>query len=209
MNILAVNTSGLTTNLALLNNEKIVFERSIKSDLNESEKLLPELREILKSAELSWEQIDKIVCLNGPGPFTALRVSIAVCNAIAYSTGAKIIPLSIHKYWEKRIQGDSDCEIILSAGRNRVYYNNNLISPEEFLDICDKNLKYSGELREDHLQKLIEAGINWIEEKNLKSFAETILTLAKNNFEGLAQTNIIEPLYYAPPHITKSTKSYK
>lgn len=209
MNILAVNTSGLATNIALLNKQEVILQKAIKSDLNESEKLLPELRDILKSAELSWHQIDKIVCLNGPGPFTALRVSIAVCNAIAYSTGAKIIPLSIHKYWEKRLEDEFNCEIVLSAGGNRVYYNKNLMPLEEFLNVCDKSLEYSGELRENHLQKLIESGIEWIEEEKLISFAETILKVAKNNFKGLAQTNIIEPLYYAPPHITKSTKSYK
>jgi tRNA A37 threonylcarbamoyladenosine modification protein TsaB len=201
MQILAVTTATQKGRIAFVKDDKLVSEKSWKSKYNESEKLLPEIQKIIKNRE----KIDKILVIQGPGPFTALRVSIAVVNAMAYALNVPVIPLPVKDYWKARFKG----EIVLSSGGDRVFYKGNLMPFDNFLGAADKSLKYSGELGKNQIQEIKKRGFNWTDEDDLATFGETILEIAKGGFKGFKEKDMARPLYYAPPHITKSKKSYK
>lgn len=201
MQLLTVTTATQKGQIALVKDDKLVSEKSWESKYNESEKLLPAIQEMIKNRE----KIDKILVIQGPGPFTALRVSIAVVNAMAYALNVPVIPLPVKDYWDVRFKG----EIVLSAGGDRVFYKGSLMHFNEFLSAADKSLKYSGELRENQIQEFKKRGFEWADEEDLSTFGETILEIAKDGFKGLKEKDMVSPLYYAPPHITKSKKSYK
>ncbi|MBN1494277.1 tRNA (adenosine(37)-N6)-threonylcarbamoyltransferase complex dimerization subunit type 1 TsaB [Candidatus Peregrinibacteria bacterium] len=205
MVILAINSASFTGRLALINEQKVVEEKHWKACNNESEYLLPAIIELLKVSDLGFNDLDKIVVISGPGPFTALRVSIAVANTLAYALNKPVVGVSLMEYWKNIYKGD----FILNAGQNRIFYKNVIIDFDEFLREFDIKKELSGELREDQIEKIKKAGIKWIDVENLPSFGQAVLTLAQNNFKGYDEKEIVAPLYFSAPQITKSTKTYK
>jgi len=205
MNILAINTASFLSQIALVTKEKILGEKSWKSENNESEMLMPEIQKLFLEKGLKFEDVDKIVVITGPGPFTALRVSIALANALAYGLNKPIIGISLIYYWGMVGKGD----FVINAGRNRVFYKDEIIDLDLFLNSYEKSKDLSGELKEDQIQKLEESGIKWINYEKLPSFGEVILGLAQKDFKGYDNKEFVEPLYFSAPQITKSSKSYK
>lgn len=46
---------------------------------------------LLETKKKSWSDIDGIVCFQGPGSFTGLRIGLTVGNALAYSYGIPVV----------------------------------------------------------------------------------------------------------------------
>jgi len=205
MNILAINTASTFSRIALINEEKILGEKKWKSQNNESEMLMPEIQKLLNENGVKFEEIGKVVVISGPGPFTALRVSIALANALAYGLSKPITGISIIDYWKNIFKGD----FILNAGQNRVYFKDGVVDFDEFLTKFETKKDLSGELKVEQIEKIKTAGIKWINSEEFPSFGQTILNLAQNNFKGYDEKEIVAPLYFSAPQITKSTKSYK
>jgi tRNA threonylcarbamoyladenosine biosynthesis protein TsaB len=72
MRLIALNTASLCGRIALMDEHKVIAEKSWKTANNESEFLLPAIQELLKESNQAFKDIDKIVVISGPGPFTAL-----------------------------------------------------------------------------------------------------------------------------------------
>lgn len=156
---------------------------------------MPNIKELLKKAKIEWLQLNKIAVIKGPGPFTALRISIAVANTLAYGLNLPIWGIPVQDYWKHRHNG----ELVLQAGLNRVFYNEKLIDFED-LDVKEE---ITGHLKPIQIEKLQQKGIKFISEEELSTLCE-FLTTADYKDE-----KIIKPEYFAPPTITKSHKNYK
>ena len=207
MLILGINTSGGNGEIALVSEQGVLLEKSWISDNNESELLLPNIQNLMLNAKLGFNDLDKVLVVNGPGPFTALRVSIAVANTIAYAQNIPVISVPIFKY----LKGKSNVDFAIYAGRNQMWFQDKLCSFDKFYEklINNKIDKLFGVIPSSQKQILIEKGINIIDSDNLKSFGNVILDLLGNKFEDYDQDFIAKPLYFAAPHITKSKKFYK
>jgi len=201
MLVLGVNTATSISQIALVEHEVILTENSWISEQNESEKLLPELQKMLTESGKTWKDLEKLVVIQGPGPFTALRVSIAVVNALSYGLKIPIIGIPVVDYWKYRLDGD----FVLYAGLNRVHFRGNLESFDDVLEKIRPNAKFSGHLKENQIKALTKRGAKWIDENELPTFGSFISSL-KEDYE---EKSLIEPQYFAPPHITKSKKAYK
>jgi len=200
MIILGLNTATNLSQIALVENGEILAEDSWKSEQNEAETLLPNIKKLLSNSGLDWKDLDKIAVIKGPGPFTALRVSIAVANTIAYALNISIWGIPVQDYWDSAFDGD----FVLQAGLNRVFYKGNLIDFDEFLEKAKSKL--SGHLKESQISQLKAKNIEFIDEEllNKSGLLSNLLKTAEYKDE-----KIIKPEYFAPPNITKSTKSYK
>src|SRR3989344_3450395 len=49
------------------------------------------IEEMLDKSSISLEEVQGIVCFQGPGSFTGLRIGLSVANALAYSQNIPII----------------------------------------------------------------------------------------------------------------------
>ena len=49
------------------------------------------IESLLKSQHKSWPDIEGIICFQGPGSFTGLRIGLTVGNALAYGYGLPIV----------------------------------------------------------------------------------------------------------------------
>lgn len=200
---LAINTASRTTQIALLQDDKILKEKEWVSANDESERLMPEIDKLMKSKKFKYDDIKKIVVVKGPGSFTGLRVGVSTANAISYIQKIPVYGVDTFKFLRaKKTENDVDT-VVLFAGRSEIYMQpKKTVKPgihktEDAIQLLkEKGIKkVSGELLPD--QKKLFKEIKFIESK--KSFGQTIIDLDKKDLE---KEEIIEPLYIKGPGIS-------
>ena len=83
MNILAVDTAGKTAGVALLQDDRLLYECYLDAGMTHSETILPLIDNCLKFCHLTCADIDVYGVNAGPGSFTGLRIGLAAVKAIA------------------------------------------------------------------------------------------------------------------------------
>lgn len=200
---LAINTASRTTQIALLKQDKILREKEWISENNESEKLMPEIDDLLKNKKIKYDDLERIIVVKGPGSFTGLRVGVSVANAIAYVQKIPVYGIDSFKFLRAKNEDDEIDVIVLFAGRSEVYVQLTAKSEpviykvEEAVDVLkEKGIKkVFGEVLQEQKKSFKE--VKLIE--STKTFGETVLSLKEKELE---KKNIIEPLYIKGPGIS-------
>lgn len=92
MNILSIDTAaeilyvGVKTDKAFLENIRAM-------GLKHAETLIPLIRSMLKEIELSPGDLDLVVCSQGPGSFTGLRIGLATAKGISEGAGCPLVSI--------------------------------------------------------------------------------------------------------------------
>ncbi len=90
MKVLAVDTSSAVAAAAVMEDGKLLGEYSINHKKTHSQKLMPMIRELLKSLELTPSHMDVFAASIGPGSFTGLRIGVTTIKAMAYAAGKPV-----------------------------------------------------------------------------------------------------------------------
>ena len=206
---LAINTASSITAIALLDSQNLLGEKSWKSTNDEAEKLMPAIDELLKEHSKSYDEIEKVISVKGPGSFTGLRVGITVANTISYLNECDLFTIDTFNYWhsiDKSISSSQDKALLIFAGRMGVYVSLSGKEPENVnLDdlnsnLSDKNItEVFGDISDDQKEVL---DIPFVETD--ESFGGIISKLATEN---LTKETIIKPNYIKSPGITLSKKT--
>ena len=77
MNILAVDTAGKTAGVALLQDDRLLYEVYLDGGMTHSETLMPMIDTCLKLCGLTCADIALYAVNAGPGSFTGLRIGLA------------------------------------------------------------------------------------------------------------------------------------
>ncbi len=97
MNLLSIDTSRKLLSLSLRAGNQ-VFDLVTQDAPNQhAELLIIKCTELLAKAGITFEKLDYIVCINGPGSFTGIRVGMAASLGIAVASGAKLLAVTA---WE-------------------------------------------------------------------------------------------------------------
>lgn len=83
MNILAIDTAGRSAAVAVMQNDRLLYEQIGNTGLTHSETLLPMVDAALRAAGLTCDDIDLYGVTNGPGSFTGLRIGLAAVKGLA------------------------------------------------------------------------------------------------------------------------------
>lgn len=75
-----------------------------QADRQLAETIHIKIKELLDKAGKSWDDISGLVCYEGPGSFTGLRIGFSVANTLAYSQNAPIIVSGGEKWVEHGIK---------------------------------------------------------------------------------------------------------
>lgn len=94
MRILAIETSTMLGGIAIVDKSGLVSEIRLNVSIEHSERLLPEIKHLLRSSGLSIKDIDAFAISAGPGSFTGLRVGMATVKGLCFSTGKPLIAVS-------------------------------------------------------------------------------------------------------------------
>jgi len=130
MIILAFDTSGHESGVAVVKNNAVVGEISVNAkhggnNYTHSETLLPAAENLLKFIGLTPSDPDYIAYTNGPGSFTGLRIgaSSALGMAKALKIPAVAIPTLDALAYNVRHTGKNRCVVpMLDARRGQVYF---------------------------------------------------------------------------------------
>ena len=94
MNILAIDTSTADLNTAI-KTDTFYQENCCKNLLGmHSEKIMPTIFELCKTADKELKDIDLFACTRGPGSFTGLRISMAALKGLSFGFSKPLVSVS-------------------------------------------------------------------------------------------------------------------
>ena len=94
MNILAIDSSGLTASVALQTDGKLTAEYTVNNKKTHSQTLLPMIEEIMRSEGLEPKDLDCIAVSAGPGSFTGLRIGSATAKGLGLALDIPVAEVS-------------------------------------------------------------------------------------------------------------------
>lgn len=122
MKILAIDGSGVSASVAILEDEKLIAEYTINYKLTHSHTLMPMINEICNMVKEDLTTIDAIGVTSGPGSFTGLRISAGTAKGMAFGLDIPIVGIPTLDAIANNIPytGHIICPI-MDARRNHVY----------------------------------------------------------------------------------------
>ena len=122
-------------------NESNVFNKEQASFHKHAVYLVPMIRSILSENNLTVKDIKNIVCINGPGSFTGLRIGLTVGKTLAYTLNVSIYLMSsLEAYLVSSEKSDNNIAVIEDT--KGCYIRGNNIE-EQYVTDMSKYEKYN------------------------------------------------------------------
>lgn len=93
MKLIIDTTNKEIINLALADDECVLFSKNISAKFEQEEKLLSSIEKLLLENKLDQKKLSGIIVVVGPGGFSALRIGLAVANTLAFALDIPIVGL--------------------------------------------------------------------------------------------------------------------
>ncbi len=122
MRVLAIDSSGLTATVAVVEDTQTIAEYTVNYKKTHSQTLLPMIDEMAKMVELDLSFIDAIAVAGGPGSFTGLRIGSATAKGLGLALDKPLVNVPTVDALAYSVYGCSDliCPI-MDARRQQVY----------------------------------------------------------------------------------------
>lgn len=134
MKVLAIETSGLVSSVAIAENNQILCEYATHYKKTHSVTLMPMIEDMLKITNIDINDIDLVAVSEGPGSFTGLRIGSASAKGMAMALNLKIASVPTLEALAFNIEPTNllICPMI-DARRQQVYtalfaYENNVLN---------------------------------------------------------------------------------
>ena len=122
MKILAIDSSGLTASVALVEDSLTIAEYTVNYKKTHSQTLLPMLDEVAKMIELDLDTVDAIAVAKGPGSFTGLRIGSATAKGLGLALDKPLIEIPTVDGLAYNLWGAKDLVCpLMDARRNQTY----------------------------------------------------------------------------------------
>lgn len=122
MNILGIDSSGLTASAAVLIEDTLAAEFTVNNKQTHSQTLLPMIEQVISMAGIERKEIDAIAVAAGPGSFTGLRIGASTAKGLAYALAKPVVPVPTLEGLAYRLVGtDRVICPMMDARRNQVY----------------------------------------------------------------------------------------
>ena len=189
MKILALDSSGLTASVAILEDDNLLGEYTICYMKTHSQTLLPMLDEVVQMLELDLETVDGIAIAAGPGSFTGLRIGSATAKGLGLALNKPLLSVPT-----------------LDALAYNLYGTEGLICP---LMDARRNQTYTGVYawEKDRFQTVRESEAVSIEEilDTLNQLGKRVTFLGDGVpvFRELIEKQLVVPYQFAPAHLSR------
>ena len=94
MNILAIESSAGPASCAAVGDGRALASSYVHIGLTHSQTLIPMVDAMLKNANLSLQEIDRIAVAKGPGSFTGIRIGVAAAKGLAFAQSKPCVGVS-------------------------------------------------------------------------------------------------------------------
>lgn len=211
--ILGLSTVLSLHEAALVEDGKILAQKTWPNEKRDAEELVQVIQELLTQAKRPKQDIQKILVVRGPGPFTPLRTGVAFAAALGEALHAKMYSMDTFEYLLQRTQ--KDAAVLLPAGALDValFYKVQLQLghlSEVLAPLPHGKLAVVSQLKDLHEKELhsliLEKGWTHIPTEDWKSLGELLLDL---DFKNMEADDSIEPVYMKQPIITPSSNKWK
>ena len=122
MRVLAIDSSGLTATVAIVEDEQTIAEYTTNYKKTHSQTLLPMIDEMVRMVDADLKEIDAIAVAGGPGSFTGLRIGSATAKGLGLALDKPLIHVPTVDAMAYSMYGCEDiiCPI-MDARRKQVY----------------------------------------------------------------------------------------
>lgn len=118
-----MDTSSAVGSVALLEDEKVLMELSLRLEKQYSTNLIPLIAHLLDLGEIKLSDIDGFAVGLGPGSFTGIRVGVTTLKGLVLGTGKPAVGVSSLEALAHDAFCGSDSVVVLGdAKRNLVYF---------------------------------------------------------------------------------------
>lgn len=120
--VLAVESSGKTASVAVIDGKKVVCESSQTTGFFHSQTLMVLLNNMLTVAGIELNQIDLVAVANGPGSFTGVRIGVSAARGLATGLGVNCAGVSTLRGLAANLMGLPVFACALIEARNDFFY---------------------------------------------------------------------------------------
>lgn len=122
MLILGIDTCCMAATAAVIDDTKMIAQTVINHKKTHSQKMLPQIEQMLEMAEVDICEIDCFAAAVGPGSFTGVRIGVATAKAMAQACGKPCVGVStLEALANNNAQFGGIICPILDARREQVY----------------------------------------------------------------------------------------
>ena len=121
MKNLSIDTSSEICGVALLENDKLIYDNSLNDGKTHSENLMPLIKEILEKNNLKLSGIDLISLVVGPGSYTGIRIGVSTVKALVEVNKIKIASVTSLEVLAENILENSIKVALIDARNDQVY----------------------------------------------------------------------------------------
>lgn len=149
---LFIDTHDRQINLALYKDGELLDSREKESTMHHSDYIMPLLKELLDSNNIDVHDLSEILCVNGPGSFTGVRLGVTIAKTLAYTLNIPIKTITSLEMFAVSSESDNDKLVIIKD-----------------LKGCFGGLfTSSNELKEEYFYKSNSEFEEYVEENNLR-----------------------------------------
>lgn len=94
MNTLAIDTTNELLGIAIARGEDPVVELMTNVKRDHSSRLMPAIVAMMEKANMTPEQLEKIIVAQGPGSYTGVRIGVTTAKTMAWALQIPIYPIS-------------------------------------------------------------------------------------------------------------------
>lgn len=187
MKILSIDSSSKVATAAIVNEDGLIAEYTLNNKAEHSILIMEMIDNLLKSSNLTIDDIDGFAVSKGPGSFTGLRIGMATIKGLSFGSNKPYISIStLDALAYSLLNFDGIICPIMDALRDSVYtglYKNNNGVLETLLEPSALDLEELITLLKDKNEKVIFTGDGLIKHKEY----------LKNN---------LEKAYFPPNHLS-------
>lgn len=119
---LALETSGRTGSIALLQDGGLVAARQFEHGLRNAAHLLPLIADLIASASLAPADVAELYVSVGPGSFTGLRIAVTLAKTWWLTNGTPVVAVpSVRAIVENAPANVRHAAVVLDAKRGQVF----------------------------------------------------------------------------------------
>jgi tRNA threonylcarbamoyladenosine biosynthesis protein TsaB len=120
MKCLAVNTANSILSIALVDGERLIYAYETAENRDQGNLLLGHMQFGLKEEGLTFDDIDLLSVVTGPGSFTGIRIGLAALRGIALASGKPIVGISSFELFAEQRPGFKNI-VCLESWRDELY----------------------------------------------------------------------------------------
>ena len=189
MKILLIDTTTKDLVVALIDNEQIVNCTKPKLGTRHSESLCLTVDELLKTAQISFDDLDGYACAIGPGSFTGIRIGVSTVKGYNFAHPKKLLALNTLQAIALSANCGAKGSAIIDAGNGYYFadYQNDVAPCLISYDDSRAELSGKGATATDYFDGLV--------------------ALAKQKYQSGNFDQVLEPLYIRKSQAEELKKS--